>query len=53
MRDGTDEDGIMGCEVMADEVDGWDGIVVDGGVMMVVRGRGRDACALQVFGGSR
>ena len=40
MRDGTDEDGIMGCEVMADEVDGWDGIVVDGGVMMVSGGGG-------------
>ena len=46
VRDGTDEDGIMGCEMMADEVDGWDGIVVDvvdvddAGVMMVSGGGG-------------
>ena len=46
VRDGADEDGIMGCEVMADELDGWDGIVVDvvavddDGVMIVSGGGG-------------
>ena len=29
VRDEADDDGIMCCEGMADEVDGWDGIVVD------------------------
>ena len=44
VRDGADEDGIMGGDRMADEVvDGWDGMVVDvddSGVMIVSGGGG-------------
>ena len=44
VRDGADEDGIMGGDRMDDEVvDGWDGMVVDvddDGVMIVPGGGG-------------